>query len=93
MARRRSRIGLGDPITTNRLLLWTCNSMVGIVAISISSLLHLQNRGPFADVRAAAALGIAGLAGAILLYLAFMPPRWYLRYLELRSSEVAEAGG
>jgi len=81
MARRRNRIGLGDPVTTNRLLLWTANSLVGVFTVSLSALLHMQKKGPFADPHAAAAMGLSGLAGAVLLYLAFMPPARYLRML------------
>lgn len=86
MARRRNRIGLGDPVTTNRILLWALNSGVGVLAVAVSALLHLQARGPFADPRAALAIGLAGLAGAVILYLAFMPPAWYLRRVHARTA-------
>jgi hypothetical protein len=87
MARRRNRIGLGDAVTTNRLLLWTLNSAVGVFTVTLSALLHLQKKGPFADPHAAAALGAAGLTGATLLYAAFMPPDWYLRWVRAQASE------
>ncbi len=85
MARRRNRIGLGDPVTTDRILLWAINSLLGVVTVVVSTLLHLDSRGPFADPRAAIALGVSGLIGAFVLYLAFMPPAWYLRRVHARS--------
>ena len=72
-------VGIGDRVVSNRLALWAANGLVSLSCALVSGLLHLQGRGPLADPRAATVLGLGGVAGAALLYLAFIPPRWYLR--------------
>lgn len=89
MARRRERLGIGDSVVTNRFALWGWTGMVAWWTTGASTLTHLQGRGPFADPRAAAFLGLGGLAGAVLLYLAFLPPRWYVERVKARASRQA----
>lgn len=85
MARRRDRLGIGSPVVTDRFALWGWTAIIAGSSTAVSTWLHLQGRSPFADPWAAAFLGLSGLVGAILLYLAFLPPRWYLRRVEARA--------
>lgn len=93
LARRRGRLGIGDPVVTNRLLVWGMAAVVGFVSVVASSAMHLRGQGPLADPLAAATLAVTGFAGAVLLYLAFLPPLWYLRMIARRGATEARAGG
>jgi hypothetical protein len=78
---RRARLGFGDPLVANRLLLWGA----GTLAIASIALFHLVAQlvghtelppglvGP---------VSLLALAAAATQWLAFLPPRWYLRRLE-----------
>jgi hypothetical protein len=51
--------------------------------------MHLRGQSPLADPFAATALAVAGFAGAVLLYLAFLPPSWYRRMIAAQTAERA----
>lgn len=83
---RRAVLGLGDPVVANRMALWGMLGLVtaaGAMANSLFLLLRVDVLG------APIALGVTsgtGLAQAALLYLAFLPPRPYLGWLERNQS-------
>jgi len=79
--RRRARLGIGDPLVANRLLLWSG----GTLAIASITLLHLaaQLAGHYELPPALVGpVSLLALAAAATQWLAFLPPRWYLRRLE-----------
>ncbi len=88
--RRRARIGLGDPVVENRFLLWG----VGAGAAGVGSLV-----GVVAGVGGGAQLlvdpvllGVLSLHGsiaAVCMWLAFLPPRAYTRFLSERAPAAA----
>ncbi len=99
--RRRSALGLADPVVTNRFLLWSC--WVGGLALLPTLTLSLRLLG-----RLAAALGMSdaaaiaqspllgatlraiflasGLLAAVALSLSFSPPKRYLRLVQRRAA-------
>jgi hypothetical protein len=91
MARRRQALGMGDPVVANRFLLWVLFAAfaVGMSVINTVALL--------ADVSAAeskpiqAAMAVLGLSASISMYLAFLAPAAYVRWLRGEGGESAEA--
>jgi hypothetical protein len=81
LLRRRARLGFGDPLVANRLLLWGA----GTLAIAGITLLHLaaQLAGRYELPPSLVGLVSAlALTAAATQWLAFLPPRWYLHRLE-----------
>jgi hypothetical protein len=91
MARRRQHLGLGDPVVTNRLLLWALTSSTGVFSIFLGTTLHLAGKGPFADPVAAGCMAMGGFVAASLLWLAFIPPARYERWISARAARARTA--
>jgi len=79
--RRRLPLGLADPVVCNRFLLWGIGigaagvgSLIGTVATMLTDSAH-----PPAWINLSSSLH--GLAAAIGMWLAFLPPGWYLAWL------------
>ena len=82
------RLGLADPMVTNRFLLWgvgsgaAClGSLIGAVAIALTG---------FSTSRSEAmglVLSAHGAVAAVAMWLAFLPPPRYRRWIEERSRE------
>ena len=90
--RRRLRIGLADPVTTNRFLLWSVwTGLLATIMLAVLCLrIYLLRAG--GDVDADAAVGVfrvfgacGGIAASFALWLNFFPPEAYLR--RLRTAE------
>jgi len=88
LMRRRLRIGLAEPAVTNRFLLWGIATLTTSgIFFATSTLMRLQ----FAPKDAAltpelmiiVSLGTVG--AAIVQWLAFIPPAFYLRWIEGRA--------
>lgn len=87
--RRRSRLGLADPIVTNRFLLWGIGAgaaglgtAIGTVAAIVTGVTTLQ-----ADWVMASS-SFHGFVAAVAMFLAFVPPKAYLRAVQRRSESV-----
>ncbi len=89
-ARRRVRIGLGDPIVANRFVLWTV--WTGTLAAIPLFVLGLRAAGALEAPVAGAPLppmltavlvllGAGGAAAALAVWLAFFPPAAYRRWI------------
>jgi hypothetical protein len=79
--RRRARLGFGDPLVANRMLLWGA----GTLAIASITLLHLaaQLAGHYElPPGLVGPVSLLALAAAVTQWLAFLPPRGYVRWLE-----------
>ena len=85
MVQRRAAIGLGDPVIANRLLLWCLTCVCTIANMAVSCALQLAGMFPTADPVAAAALAFGSSVATALLYLVFLPPERYLRFIENRA--------
>jgi hypothetical protein len=87
--RRRLRLGLADPVIVDRFLLWGCMALavfIGIVLNTVALALHV-------DILASPLVlfgsSCTGLTQAILLFLAFLPPRAYLEWVRSRATLAA----
>lgn len=81
LLRRRARLGLADPVVANRFLLWGLVglfSFLSLIGPTWASVVQ-PDPGTLASVRLSTAL--AGLVCAGLLYLGFLPPPAYLRWV------------
>lgn len=77
--RRRSAIGLAEPLIVNRFLLWTIQGSFSLANMLVALLLMLGGENVVASTLSIALTSASGLAGAVLTVLIFMPPAWYLR--------------
>jgi hypothetical protein len=86
MMRLRARLGLGDPIVANRFLLWGITGALVVVGalVNVGAILHgvdvFRNAGILLISSA------TGLAQAVLLLLAFLPPRAYQEWVRRRAA-------
>lgn len=89
LMRRRLALGLDSPILVHQFLLWGLAS-ASIVAINLVVIGVVNATGKPAEAVPAAHAGIAllGLVGAVALWGAFFPPRFYRAWV-LRGSEAA----
>ncbi len=89
MQRRQAAIGLGDAVVMNRMFLWGF-SMLTAVSISTSvTLLEALGIPVIGTWLAALISGPLGLICATSLYLAFLPPARYLRWIESRAEALS----
>ncbi len=90
LMRRRARIGLADAAVSDRFLLW------GLMALCVAAGVLLNSVALTFQVEILESPGVllgssaTGLAQALLLVLAFVPPRAYLAWVRARAS-LAEA--
>ncbi len=77
--RRRVRVGLGDPLVTNRLLLWGISWASSALISAIYIAVHLSGRARQLDPVASVVSSILILVAALGAWLAFFPPAPYRR--------------
>jgi hypothetical protein len=77
LLRRRARIGLSDLSLAHRFLLWAIAGCGGAAVFGAGMFGRAVIGGPHAAV--AFAQSLAGLVAAVAIWLAFFPPRAYLR--------------
>jgi len=88
LMRRRLAIGLADPATTNRFLLWGAGSAAG----ALNHLVVMWTAGAGSDVLhisdgLALAVSAMGLGTSVCLWLGFLPPQRYLTWLRPGATE------
>lgn len=78
MARRRLALGLADPVVVNRFLLWAVFGASAFLINAASGVALAMgvhgNNSPGVQL----ATGLFGVVGAMSMYLACVPPSWYL---------------
>ena len=85
----RQRLGIGDPVVTDRIRLW-CISMAGAASIAVASTaLHFLGLDPATSTAGALIIGPVGVASSIATWLAFLPPARYRARLEARRRSAA----
>ncbi len=90
MLRKRLPLGLSDPVTTNRVLLWGLTGVVTFlycVVAGITAYLDLWVRYGEAMFLCT---GVMMSVGALLGWLAFVPPARYLAWVEGRAPKVVD---
>ena len=91
MMRRRAKLGLADPLVTNRFLLWG----LGIGAAGIGSAISVTAMVPspvstcWRSPGSPPATRSTALTAAVLMWVAFIPPGFYRRFVESRSQQPA----
>jgi hypothetical protein len=83
--RKRSRLGLADPVVTNRFLLWGLVGAGALVASGVPLLVGLLGGDSFNDVPTRLLGAAAIIFSSVCLQLAFLPPRSYLAWLKGRA--------
>jgi len=81
MMRRRMALGLADPVTANRFLLWAFSGAVSMVWNGIAWVYLLAGEDIAAAPVPVFAISLSGVMNAVLLILVFMPPVWYTNWL------------
>jgi hypothetical protein len=81
MALRRQALGLADPVVASRFLLFAVYGLAatGILLANAAAVLLGFNLATSLVVLGPSA--VLGLAAGAAIYLAFLPPRWYLARL------------
>jgi hypothetical protein len=82
MLRRRAAIGLGDPVTTNRFLLWAMAATASLLTNAISWWVLANGIDFFASAGVQVAIGLLSVASCSSQYLAFLPPKAYVARLQ-----------
>ncbi len=82
MLRRRARVGLGDPVVANQILLW---GIAGVLSMSMSVLIgyytiHLR-LSPLGDPFATALILFLAVGTSVTMWWAFFPPGLMRRWL------------
>ena len=90
--RRRLRLGLADPVVTNRFLLWGISSAAaffgsGLIFVFVTVTGIDPNQIPSLNL----IVSLHGLVAAIAMWLAFQPPASYVRWIEGRAQPRANA--
>jgi len=89
--KRRTRLGLADPVVTNRFLLWTFAAFFSFLILTTSISPVLLGRTHPVAVAALVVFGFCGAAASACYWLAFFPPEAYRRHLRARAHMAAEA--
>ena len=85
LLRRRARLGLADPVVANRLLLWGAMSLCVLAGLVLNAAALVQRIDVFEDPFVLLGSSCTGLSQALLLLLAFLPPRAYLVWVRSRA--------
>jgi hypothetical protein len=82
MMRRRLVLGLAEPVVTNRFLLWGISGLVSLTWNGVVNAYLLAGVNINAHPVPVFAVSFGGLVTAVCLVLTFMPPAWYVRWIE-----------
>ena len=85
-ARRRLAVGLSDPVVVNRFLLFGGMGAYLAVYGVVAAVLEFNGLGPLTHLVPALMLAAAGIVGAAVIILAFMPPKAYVNFIRARAA-------
>jgi hypothetical protein len=84
---RRQRIGLADPLVTNRFLLWGIGAGAAGVGTAVGVTAQLWTGRPPLEIPAAMlSSSLHGLVAAFAMWFAFLPAERYRRWIEARAA-------
>jgi hypothetical protein len=84
--RRRLRLGLADPVVAERVLLWAVASLAAAIISATSTIAGFLDINFAATTFGAAVTAPLGLIAAGSMWLAFLPPAGYLRWVRERAA-------
>lgn len=85
--RRRARLGLADPLLTNRFLLWGLGIGSAGVGSLIGNVVMIARGSAMVELDGLTlSNSLFGLASAVLMWIAFLPPAAYRRWIAERAS-------
>jgi hypothetical protein len=78
MARRRLALGLADPVVADRFWLWGVFGLSASAINATSSIANALGLDPSRSPLVLVPMGVLGAVASVAMYLAFLPPAWYL---------------
>jgi hypothetical protein len=91
LLRRRIPLGLADPLVADRFGKWGWSGVFGLGSITPAVVAQLSG-GNLSSPASQLVVGLCGLASSAVLYLAFLPPAAYVRWVR-QSAPVPVTGG
>ncbi len=88
LLRRRIPLGLADPLVADRFGLWGWTGVFGFGSIAPAVFAHATNGDPN-SLASHLVVGVFGLVSSAVLYLAFLPPAAYVRFVRARAENAA----
>jgi hypothetical protein len=89
LLRRRIPLGLADPVVADRFGLWGYTVVFAFGSLAPAVFAHLTGGDPNSQT-SHLMVGVFGLASSLTLYLAFLPPAAYRRFVIARAPLLAE---
>jgi predicted membrane chloride channel (bestrophin family) len=93
LARRRLALGLAEPVVVDRLLLWGIFGLAATGIVGANALGVLLGENLSTSPIVLLPMAVLGLAASAAVYLAFLPPAAYLRWIEARTRVWERASG
>jgi hypothetical protein len=87
--RKRARLGLADPVVTNRFLLWGLVGACALVASGVPFVVGLLGGDSFNHVPTRLVGAAAIIFASVCLQLAFLPPPAYVAWLRAKAAAAA----
>lgn len=84
--KKRTALGLADPVVTNRVWLWAASGVAVTIPLVEIALLASRGRMVLLDPVALFATALSGVAASSFWYLAFLPPQAYTRWIQQRAA-------
>lgn len=82
--RKRSYLGLAEPVIVNRILLWGLGSAMATLIVSGGFVLaFVESTHPLAQAQGLN-IGLSGVLASLIYFLAFFPPKAYTDWIEQR---------
>jgi len=82
MMKKRLKLGLADPVVTNRILLWTLVMVFSLISTGIPTAASTLGVNSIESAPVMLAAALAGLLCSASLWLAFIPPAAYLKRVQ-----------
>jgi hypothetical protein len=86
LMRRRAKLGLADPVATNRFLLWGLSGAVMVVGAGVNLVASIATPLSVMHPLALLVTSVCGFTNSAALVLAFMPPARYRGWLRARAA-------
>jgi len=90
MLRKRLPLGLSDPVATNRVLLWGLTGVVTFAYCVVAGITAYLDLWITHGEALFLCTGVMNSVGALLGWLAFVPPASYVRWVEARAPKVLD---